>query len=167
VTLLEKALKLQRERATTRCGRTSSAADSTWSRTESERAVRPPRSRGAAVEARERPRRRGCNMALDERPQDEDALAGLCEVCRPGQGIRAGKNAAQDAAALPAVEDNNEANRDARRLWERLGQLQPSVIGAALTAYEHVVENPASRRDARVALSALYGDRPEYASRRS
>jgi len=68
-------------------------------------------------------------QALDERPQDEDALAGLCEVWPAlGKESELEKMLRKTLPALPAVEDNNEAIETRARLWERLGQLQASVI---------------------------------------
>ena len=166
VPLLEKALKLQREAGHDEVAARTSSLLIDLVKDPKERAMRRREAalllskRGETAEAA-----RLLQQALEERPQDEDALAGLCDVWPAlGKEIELEKLLRKTLPTLPAVEESKEALETRARLWERLGELQAKRDpAAALGAYEHVVEIQPSRVSARVALSALYGDRPEHA----
>jgi tetratricopeptide (TPR) repeat protein len=166
VPLLEKALKLQREAGHDEVAARTSSLLIDLVKDPKERAVRRREAavllakRGETAEAG-----RLLQQSLDERPQDEEALAGLCDVWPAlGKEAELEKVLRKTLPALPAVEESKEAVETRARLWERLGQLQAKRDpAAALTAYERVVEIQPTRVSARVALSALYGDQPEYA----
>jgi tetratricopeptide (TPR) repeat protein len=166
VPLLEKALKLQREAGHDEVAARTSSQLIDLVKDPKERGVRRREAavllakRGETAEAA-----RLLQQALDERPQDEDALAGLCDVWPAlGKEAELEKVLRKALPSLPAVEESKEAVETRARLWEQLGQLQAKRDpAAALTAYERVVEIQPSRVSARVALSALYGDSPDHA----
>ena len=166
VPLLEKALKLQRESGHDEVAARTSSLLIDLVKDPKERAARRREAavllakRGETAEAA-----RLLQQALDERPQDEDALAGLCDVWPAlGKEAELEKVLRKTLPTLPAVDEGQEAIETRARLWECLGQLQAKRDpAAALSAYERVVEIQPSRVSARLALSALYGDKPEYA----
>ena len=166
VPLLEKALKLQREAGHDEVATRTSSLLIDLVQDPRERAVRRREAalllakRGDTAEAG-----RLLQQALDERPQDEAALAGLAEVWSTmGKNGDLEKLLRKTLPTLAPVANDPAAIDIRARLWEKLGELQakrdPTV---ALAAYERVVEIQPGRVSARLALSELYGDRPEFA----
>ena len=166
VPLLEKALKLQREAGHDEVAARTSSLLIDLVRDPKERAMRRREAalllakRGDTAEAG-----RLLQQALEERPQDEEALAALCDVWPAlSKDAELEKTLRKTLPGLPPVGNSGEATETRARLWEKLGELQAQRDPAvALAAYERVVEIQPTRMSARLALSALYGDRPEFA----
>jgi tetratricopeptide (TPR) repeat protein len=168
VPLLEKTLKLQREAGHDELATRTSTLLIDLVKDPKERAVRRREAalllgkRGDSAEAA-----RLLQQVLEERPEDEEALAGLCDVWTAlGKEADLEKLLRKTLPGLDPLREGDDAEAiDIRaRLWEKLGELQarrdPTV---ALAAYERVVEIQPARISARLALSGLYGDRPEFA----
>ncbi|HET6148528.1 MAG TPA: tetratricopeptide repeat protein [Polyangia bacterium] len=166
VPLLEKALKLQREAGHDEVATRTSSLLIDLVKDPRERAAR--RREAALLLARRGDTGEAARLlqqVLDEQPLDEEALAGLCDVWPAlGKESELEKLLRKTLPTLPAVADDAAAIDLRAGLWEKLGELQARRDPTgALAAYERVVEIQPARVSARLALSGLYGDRPEFA----
>jgi tetratricopeptide (TPR) repeat protein len=165
VPLLQKALELQRA-----AGAAAEATETALRLSEAvsdgkERAVR--RREVAALLAAEGDFSRAAAIlekALVDNPRDEEVLLRVCEAYD-----RAERNEELEALltrTLPELGPTADKPAPRKRradLWDRLGSLRRRRDPAgAIAAFEQAVEADPERISARVALTALYEDRPEY-----
>jgi tetratricopeptide (TPR) repeat protein len=165
VPLLEKALKLQRAAGHADVATRTAALLIDLVKDPKERAVRRREAAAALVEQGETTEAaKLLQQALEDRPNDEEALAILCELLgRLGRQAESEKLLAATLPELPAVRDDKDARELRARLWEQLGELRRKRDPeGALAAFERVIELEPGRTAARIALGALYGDRPEF-----
>jgi tetratricopeptide (TPR) repeat protein len=171
VSLLEKALELQRKRGDGEAAARTSALLIDLVKDPKERAAR---RRDAALLMAERgnPKEAAAllDQALAEDPNDEDALFALCELGDKAVDKKALKaRLARTLPQLPELDDVESPGTPAlrarrARLWERQGELQRKRDGAgAIKAFEKASALDPERIPAREALVDLYGDAPEHA----
>jgi tetratricopeptide (TPR) repeat protein len=102
--------------------------------------------------------------ALVDNPRDEEVLLRVCEAYdRADRTKELEALLARTLSDLPPAQDKPAARKRRADLWDRLGSLRRGHDPAgAITAFERAVEADPERVTARVALAALYADRPEY-----
>jgi tetratricopeptide (TPR) repeat protein len=166
VALLEKMLKLQRDGGHDELAARTSSMLIDLVNDPKERAVRRREAaqllakRGDTAEAGKL-----LQQALDDRPEDEETLAELCDIWgRLSKQGELEKLLAKTLPGLAPIEAGSAAAQLRARLWQQLGDLQSQRDReGARVSFERVIEIQPDRIGARVALSVLYADRPEFA----